>query len=211
MADAGYTNADRDRAAIEKSAADADQALARMTVEFRDGPAQRLERDRAQLQRLQDDPFFQDKLASGHEGAKAQLTTVNARIATASEEVAKLHAVDRIEAAFNGDPAKDLLVDSTVNGELPMRALRTVVADGKEKNIPTPIVQEQLLENRNPPLVKAEARRRLEQLSTDPEWQKKIGSNDAATWDEFLKLSLVARAGPNEPAWSLPIYGRATA
>jgi hypothetical protein len=205
----GVTVSARDT--IAKQAADADATFNRLVAEFRDSPAQRLERDRAELQRLSDDPLFQDKLAAGHQGAKAQLTAVNARISLAEQEVAKLHAVDRIETAFTGDPARDPLIDSTVGDELPMRALRTVVADGSEKNVPPEIVQEQLLPNNNDPRVKAEARRRLEALNADPSWREKMGGNDPATLNEFLNLSLAARASADEPARSLPIYGRKTA
>jgi len=86
-----------------------------------------------------------------------------------------------------------------------------VVEDGRAKGTPAPIIQEGLLENRNPSLVKAEARRRLEALSTDPAWQTKISRNDPATLAEFLNLSNVARAGPNEPPWSMPFYGTPSA
>ena len=196
---------------IAREATEANATFNRMVAEFRDSPPQRLERDRAELERMSNDPHFQNALAPGHQGAKTKLTAVNARIATAEQELAKLHAVDRIETAFTGDPAKDPLIDSTVGDELPMRALRTVVADGKEKNIPTPIVQEQLLPNSNDPRVKAEARRKLEELSTDPEWQGKIARGDKATVDQFRNLSLAARASADEPPWSLPFYGRATA
>jgi len=207
----GFTNADRDRAAIETRVANADAQMARLTAEFRDSPSQRLDRDRAELARLSDDVHFQNALASGHQGAKAQLTAVNARIATAERELTKLTSLDRIEQAFNPPADDSSIVDTKTGDELSRQDLRTLVRDGKEKNTPAPIVQESLLPNSNDPRVIAEARRRLEALVADPEWQARLTRGDRATVEQFDNLSKAARASADEPAWSLPFYGRATA
>jgi hypothetical protein len=198
-------------AKIEVRVANANAQFNRMVTEFRDSPGQRLERDRAELQRLQDDPFFQDKLVSGNQVAKDNLTAVRARIATAEREIAKLTALDRIDAAFQGDPSPDSLVDTKTGDDLGRQDLRTVVTDGAQKGISKPIVQEQLLPNNNDPRVRLAARQKLEELSTDPEWQKKLDRGDKATVDQFLNLSLSARASADEAPWSLPFYGRQTA
>src|SRR5262249_13766440 len=168
------TPAEISNAKIEQSIANANAQMERLKVEFRDSPSERLARDRAELERMSNDINFQNALASDNQGAKNQLTSVRARIATAEREIEKLTSLDRVDAAFKGDPAPDSLVDTKTGDDLGRRDLRTVVTDGKAKGTPTPIIQEQLLPNQNDPRVIAEARRQLEQLVTDPEWQAKI-------------------------------------
>src|SRR5262249_17529689 len=125
--------------------------------------------------------------------------------------IEKLTSLDRVDAAFKGDPAPDSLVDTKTGDDLGRRDLRTVVTDGKAKGTPTPIIQEQLLPNQNDPRVIAEARRQLEQLVTDAEWQAKISRGDKATVEHWLNLSNSARASENEAPWSVPFYGAPTA
>ena len=72
---------------IAREATEANATFNRMVAEFRDSPPQRLERDRAELERMSNDPHFQNALAPGHQGAKTKLTAVNARIATAEQEL----------------------------------------------------------------------------------------------------------------------------
>src|SRR5215813_5397691 len=99
-----------DRFARDTRVANADAQMARLTAEYRDSPQARLDRDRAELDRMSNDINFQNALVSGNEGAKPQLTMVRARIAAAEQEEARLQSLDRIEAAFN-PPADDSIVD----------------------------------------------------------------------------------------------------
>jgi hypothetical protein len=213
MADAEVTNAtrDRDAQAATKSAADAD--MTRLVEEHHSAAEQRLARYRAEQEQLESDPYHQNQKIAGNPAARAREVALEGNIAVAAEEVARRNSLDRIEHAFSADPATDPLIDSTTGtgSELPMRALRSVVEDDRAQNVEPVISQERFLENRNPPEVKAEARRRLQAKQTDPDWRAKVERGDPATLDELLKLSLVARAGPNEPPWSLPIYGSRTA
>ena len=55
------------------------------------------------------------------------------------------------------------------------------------------------------------ARQRLEKLSNDPEWGRKLTAGDSGTTEEFRLLSEDARGGPNEKSWSTPIPGDPTA
>ena len=90
----GYTNEDRDRNARETTVANADLEFSRLVHAYRDSPSYRLDRDRAELDRMSSDINFQAALAADNQGAKAQLTSVRARIASTEQELAKLTALE---------------------------------------------------------------------------------------------------------------------
>jgi len=128
MADVEVTNATRDAAerAASKTAADAE--MAKLVEEYHNSPEQRLARDRAELARLESDPFHSNARLTS-ERAQQDVAAIKSRLAVAEAEAAKLHGPDRIVHALTSDPATDPLSDSTVDGELPMAALRAQVEE----------------------------------------------------------------------------------
>jgi hypothetical protein len=198
---------------IQAAAVAANTQMAELIAAHENSSERRFERAKTNLAEFENDP---NRL--GIPTAQQDITRYRAEVSVAAAEVeaaaGKLNKFARIEMAF--DPAADPAnrpagVDTKSGDDLPLRDMQFLVADDRARNVDPAISQERFLDNRNPAQVKTEARRRLQALSSDPDWQAKLSRNDPATWEEFLELSLVARAGPNEPAWSLPIYGSRTA
>jgi hypothetical protein len=75
---------------------------------------------------------------------------------------------------LTSDPATDPLVDTTINGELPLRALRSVIEDDRARGFPASITEERLSPNRNPPHIVAKAQRWLEAAARDRAWRQKL-------------------------------------
>src|SRR5262245_45549699 len=194
------TPAVRDRLEREASVAQANAQFEKLKADFAEHPEQRLARDRQELERLQNDEFHQNARAAGNQVAEAQETALQARIAVAAEEAAKLHGADRIEHALTTDANSDPLFDGT-NGsesELPMPALRAQVAEYRELGRSDAAIREAFNGARESRATIAMAKQLYEGLMSEATWVQRLAAGDKAARREFVLMSIVMNATPIE-------------
>jgi hypothetical protein len=184
---------DRDR--ITQQAADATIRLEQLKDEYHNNPEMKLERDRARLQELQSDPFHLNKLVGGSNAARDEEQALRSNIAIAES---KLEA-ERLDAAKRGEKI-DLpaLIETTTDGQLPMREMLTAVTDLRDLGLNDVCIDEALNGSRNPPAIIAEAKERLAARLSDPEWVRKLNAGDRATRKELTLLHIVLASTPTE-------------
>jgi hypothetical protein len=199
MAD-GFTNADRDHAAQVASKSAADQQMAELIEQFHSSPEQRLARDRAEIERLQNDPYFMNKRVAGDAGAEAQETALQARIAIAEAEVAKLHGPNRIEHALTTDPATDPLSDSTDGSasELPMRALRSQIEEFRSLGLTDAGINAAVNGGKETRASIADAKWIYDELMADEMWVAKLTAGNREARKQLALLSIVMNATPTD-------------
>jgi hypothetical protein len=197
MADGEVTNATRARDALAAEKAAGDAAMAQLIEQFHASPEQRLARDRAELAARENDPFFQNKLLTS-EQAQRDVAVIQARIAIASDELAKLHGPNRIEHALTTDPATDPLSDSTIDGELPMHALRSQVEEFRSLGLTDAGIAAALNGGRETRAAIADAKWIYEELMADEMWVAKLTAGNREARKQLALLSIVMNATPTD-------------
>jgi len=194
MSTTEMTPAVRDAAerAATKTAADA--AMARLTEEFHNSPEQRIVRDQAELDRLQSDPFHMNARAAGNRAAEAQESAVQSRLAVAKAEAEKLHGDNRIEHVLSTDGTSDPLFDGTANGELPMQALRSQVADYRELGLSDETIRQTYAGARYPRHVVAWGQKLFEEKMADPAWVERLARGDKLARKESICMDIIRNA-----------------
>jgi len=209
MADAanatGYTNADRDRAAIEKSAADATAQLEQMSKDYKSSAGYRAEQLRAQLEALDADGHFLGQELVSH-GARSQRSALTSQLAKAEAE-----AATEIKEAFSPEAR----VDNAMAGKVDHHGIETTVNDQIPAMDFTAEVQADLALGIRPELVRefhatgksglkfghVEGRYWLDRLAADPEMQARLNAGDSVMRQRFrLACMLVSgRCGDATP------------
>jgi hypothetical protein len=111
---------DRDRAA--KQVADANAKFAELQEAYNNSPEQKLERDRAALAAMENDPFHLGKKLAGSATAAANEQALRSRIAVAEAAIAAVPQTDmeRIDAVLAGK-ADVSMSEVTTDPQIPMR------------------------------------------------------------------------------------------
>jgi hypothetical protein len=110
------TPATRDRDALTKQAADANIRLEELKAEYASNPEQRISRDKAELSRLESDPYHVHNSAREIEVIRSRIAQTETEATTAVAALV-LSDAQRIDAVLDG---KDLLgPGTTTEGQIP--------------------------------------------------------------------------------------------
>jgi hypothetical protein len=115
-----------------KTVADANAKFAELKQAYETSPEMRLQRDREQLERLRSDPYHLNKKLGGSAAARDEEQSLISRIAVAESKAES----QRLNAAIAGEKI-DLpgMIETTVNGQLPMRELISAVEPVLERGV----------------------------------------------------------------------------
>src|SRR5262249_38662660 len=149
----------------------------------------RIQRDRAELERLQSDPYH----VGGGNAAQNQEAALRARIRVAEGEAAE---VQRLSRAEEKDPTAT--IETTMNDQLPAREMIAAVDDLRALGLNDKCISEALNGIRERPAIIAEAKERLAAQLSDAEWVRKLNAGDRATRKELTLLSVVVNATPTD-------------
>jgi chromosome segregation ATPase len=119
------SRADMDRAAIEKTAADATAQLAQMARDFKSSPRSRVEQLLAQLEALEADLHFLNRELVGSHAAQSHRSALQSQLAVAEAEAATeireaFSEAQRVENAMNG-VVDHVGIETTIDGQIPAR------------------------------------------------------------------------------------------
>jgi hypothetical protein len=188
MSNTETTPATRDAAMRAREVEAANIKLEALKAAYRDSPEMRIARDKAELQRLQSDPYTLDR-------SKRDIEVLEGRIAAAQVAVAQTEA-ERVDAIIRGD-APIAGAEITMGDQIPRRDLATAVGDIIERGVRPELVKTYLETGRgdDPAGRKAEiaaAREWHRRLMADPEKQKKLLAGDPETLRELSAYGVYA-------------------
>jgi hypothetical protein len=164
-----------------KQVSDANARLAELKQAYETSPEMRLQGDREQLQKLQSDPFHLNKKIGGSTAAQAEEQALVSRIAVAESRA----EAARVAAAVAGEPI-DLpgMIETTVNGQLPMRELISAVEPLLDRGVRPELLKSFLQHGRgdHPQETReveiAAAKVWRQKLESDPVMQAKLLASD---------------------------------
>jgi hypothetical protein len=193
MAEIEVTNATRDRAALAADKSAGDAAMAKLIEEHH--KSQQLERDEAALARMQSDPHHLDR-ALVSEAARNQEAMLAAKIADAKAKATELHGVDRITHALTTDATSDPLFDSTINGELPMHALRSQVEEFRSLGLSDREITAALNGAKQSKTAIGDAEWLRGALLADEAWVQKWTAGNKVARGQLMLLDIIRNATP---------------
>jgi hypothetical protein len=155
---------DRDQAA--KQVNDANAQFEKLKADFQSSPERQLERDREYLQKLRSDPDFLNKKIGGSTAARDEEQSVISRIAVAESRA----EAARLDAAIAGEKI-DLpgMIETTVNGQLPMREMIAAVEPLVEHGVRTEMLKNFLAKG-----VSGGPDDRATEIAAAREWERRL-------------------------------------
>jgi hypothetical protein len=183
------TPAVRDRAALAKQASDANIKLTELQKAYAESPEMRIQRDRAELERLQSDPYLLARSAREIEVLEGRIRQNEA--AVAQTEAERVDAIIRGEMPIAG-------AEITVGDQIPRRDLATAVGDIIERGVRPELVKTYLETGRgdDPAGRDAEiaaAREWHRRLMADTELQRRLIAGDAELVKQLAAYGVYAQ------------------
>jgi hypothetical protein len=130
------------------------------------------------------------------EQAQQDVQALKSRIAVAEAEAAKLHGPDRVVHALTTDPAVDPLSDSTIDGELPMQALRSQVEEFRSLGLDDREITAALNGVKQSKAAISDAEWLRDALLADDAWVQKWTAGDKTARGQLLLLDIIRNATP---------------
>jgi hypothetical protein len=185
----------RDRDAIEQGAIAATKQLADLKAAYDASPEVKLERDRERLSELQNNPFHLNAKLAGNSAAHSEESALRSRIETALARMggASTRGPDRLDQAFAPREAGPLM-DVSTDGELSLADMREMIADYRSIGLSDECIREAVHGSEYPAPIIEEAKQRLQQRMSDPEWMARLYAKDGPTRKEFTLLNIVIKA-----------------
>jgi hypothetical protein len=166
-----------------------DAKLAELTAAYESSPQVRLDRAKAELERLESDPFHANKVLTSH-AAQSDVARLKSQIALAEADFAKAAAaeLDPVDLAIVG-AIPDNWTESGPGAWLrdQVDAVPTLRDAGLRDEVIRQILSDQTVSKIEYDAVANLQKRRM----ADPEWCKKLLANDHATVRESLLMSAV--------------------
>jgi hypothetical protein len=173
---------------IAEAAAAATEKLARMTEEYRNSPEQVAARERAELERLRNDPNF-----LGRPGAARDEQAMQTRIA-ALERTAEQTEKQRIDAILRGENVAG--PETTVADQVPRKDLANAMVDLVERGVRPELLNTYLetghsdLDQKDRPAEIAAAEKWEKDLMRNPEKQRKLLDGDPQILKELAAFAI---------------------
>jgi hypothetical protein len=179
---------------IEQQAAAATAKLAELKAAYDSSPEQVAARERAELDRLQNDPSFLRRPGAAHDVKNMEM-----RVA-ALERSAEQSEAQRIDAILRGEPAT--LAEVTHGDQIPRRELASAMIGLVERGVQPELVERYLAtgnstgkEDRAAEIWAADEWHR--QLMADPEKQRRLMAGDPEILKQLTAYGILA-AAPHE-------------
>jgi len=185
----------RDRQA--KEADEANIRLQELQRLYRESPEQRIARDRADLQRLQNDPHHVNKIIGGSNAAQNEEATLAARIRTAESAV----EAARLDVDMGHNPA---VGETTIGDQIPRRdhagAIASLVEAGVGPNTVETFLRSGHGDAPDGPAAEQKAAKEWEQkLFSDPEMREKFLKKDPEVMRQFAVYGIFRADPRREP------------
>jgi hypothetical protein len=182
---------------IDREAAAATAQLAQMKTDYEASPERQLERDRAELSRLESDPDHLNRQLTS-EAARRDVAAVRARIAVAEAAT----PVVRTDAERLGDilsgKAEVPLIETTVDGQLTTHATMTAVADLRALGLSDATIHEAVNGGKYAPHVIRWATQLYQEAMSDPTWVSKYLAGDKAARRDLVCMQTIMNGTPIE-------------
>jgi hypothetical protein len=184
---------------IEAAAAAATAQLAQMKADFEASPERQLERDRAELARLENDPHHLGARLT-NERAQADIAALKARIAIgeATTPVVRTDA-ERLGDILSGK-ADIPLIETTVDGQLTTHATMTAVEDLRALGLSDATIGEAINGAKYPPHYIRWAKALFEDHMSRPEWVAKLLAGDKAARKDLACMQIIMNSTPIDDA-----------
>jgi hypothetical protein len=186
------------RDAIPRQGREADLKLAEMIRQYRDDPAQKLERDRAHLADLRNDPYHLNKVLGGSIKAANEEAMLAARIYDAEARAER----ERLAMPATAATANPAAGEVTYGSQIPARDLADAVSTLVEHGVRPDLVETFLNtghgdDPQGREVEIAAAREWQRRLLADPELQRRFLARDPVLMRQFACFAVYS-AGPHE-------------
>jgi len=188
----------RERDALTRQTTEANIRLEQLKKAYAESPEMRIERDNAELQRLQNDLHRANRVISGSAAARAEEEVLAARIRTAETQV----AAARLDVELGHSPAA--AVETTIGDQIPRRDHADAVASLVEAGVRPGMVETFLRTGHgdDPGGRSAEEAAAAEwerRLLADPEKRAKFLAKDPTVMREFAYFGMYRADPRREP------------